>query len=254
MSLGALIVDDERLARKRLRELLSRHPEIAIVGEAGDMDGAVDAETALRPDVIFLDVDLSPGNGLDLLPRLSGSPTVVFVTAHESFAVQAFAVTAFDYLLKPVNPDRLAQTVQRLLTSVAAKPPVHALPGSGEAPLRMQDRVSLKDGGNVKVVDIGRIAAIEAAGAYSRVLLRALPPMLVLRSISDWEKALPVRFFLRLDRSLIIQLSLLQSLETLSRDETQLTLNGVPSPLLLGRVATRRLKNVAPSFSRPTHG
>src|SRR5690606_10270934 len=98
--LRALVIDDERLAPKRLRELLAKHPEIEVVGEADDLDSAQAAAEALRPDLLFLDVDLSPGNGFELLPRLSLQPATVFVTAYDEFAVQAFDVTAFDYLLK----------------------------------------------------------------------------------------------------------------------------------------------------------
>ena len=134
-TLRALLVDDERLARKRLAELLTRHPEITVVGEADSVESAAAAVTRLRPDVVFLDIEMPPGNGLDLLPLLPAVPelpAIVFVTAYEAFAVQAFAVSALDYLLKPVHPERLALTVGRLCRD-AERRAADALAGANEA-------------------------------------------------------------------------------------------------------------------------
>ena len=248
MSLTALVVDDERLARKRLRQLLARHPGITVVAEADDMESAVAAAETWKPDVLFLDVELASGNGLDLPSRLTVAPKVVFVTAYESFAVQAFAVTAFDYLLKPVHPERLARTVRRLLENAPPPPPGPVLPAAADTALTMQDRVSLKDRGAIKIVAVDQIAAIKAVGAYSRVLLRDLAPMVVLRGISDWERVLPAGFFIRLDRSLILQLPLVRAIEPVSRNETSLRLAGLAASLAIGRVAAQRLKSCAPAL------
>ncbi|RRJ96168.1 response regulator [Opitutaceae bacterium TAV4] len=246
MMLRAIVVDDERLARKRLRELLSHHPEISVVDEAADAASAIAAVTTWRPDVLFLDMELSPGNGLQLLPQLPVRPIVVFVTAYETFAVQAFEVCAFDYLLKPVHPDRLAQTVRRLLQDAPPSPPHSAPPFAlSPSPLTLQDRIPLKDSRTVTLAKLGRIAAIKAAGAYSRVMLCDHPPMTVLRSISEWERTLPARAFMRIDRSLILQLPLVRAIKTISRDECLLTLDGLPSPLTIGRAASRRLRRDA---------
>src|SRR5690606_5741111 len=129
--------------------------------------------------------------------------------------------------------DRLAQTVRRLLSAAAAPTvaPTPALPATSDSPLQFHDHISLKDGGNIKVVEVSLIAAIKAVGAYSRVMLRDLPPMLILRSISDWDRSLPAGHFVRLDRSLIIQLPLIRAIESASRDETLLTLEGLPARL-----------------------
>ncbi|EIQ01321.1 response regulator of the LytR/AlgR family [Opitutaceae bacterium TAV1] len=242
MTLRAVVVDDERLARKRLRELLSHHAGIAVVDEAADAEGTIAAVKTWRPDVLFLDMELSPGNGLELLPLLPSRPAVVFVTAWESFAVQAFEVCAFDYLLKPVHPDRLAQTVQRLQQGATPGGPAAA-----PAPLTMQDRIPLKDARTVTVAEVGRITAIRAVGAYSRVLLRDHPPVTVLRGISEWERMLPAGHFLRVDRSLILQVPLVRAIRTVSRDESLLTVEGLPGPLTIGRAASRRLRRGVPS-------
>lgn len=236
MKWRAVLIDDERLARKRLRELLGRHPEIEIVGEADDEESALAAVGTLRPDLLFLDMELSPGHGLDLLPRLSYRPTTVFVTAHDTFAVRAFDVCAFDYLLKPVSAERLAQTVERLRASAG--------PREGSAPegVRMTDQVVLKDSGTVKIVEASQIAAIKAEGAYSRVLLRDAAPMMVLRGLSEWERILPADGFARVDRSLIVQPALVRQIEATSRDEATVAIDGLATRLSLGRAALARLR------------
>ncbi len=249
--LRALLVDDERPARKRLRDLLARHPEIEIAGEADSLESAREAAEALRPDLLFLDVELAPGSGFELVPTLSFRPVTVFVTAYESFALQAFDACAFDYLLKPVEPERLARTVERLL---ARSPAVAGTgrEGSGDngaaGRLGLGDRVALKDGGRVRIVDAGQIAAIKAEGAYSRVLLRDGPPMTVLRGIAEWERLLPEESFARVDRSLIVQVRLVRALEVISRDEAWVTLEGLSPRLSVGRAASLRLRRGLPAL------
>lgn len=242
--LRALLVDDERLARKRLAELLAPHPGIVVAGEADGVAAAAVLVRELMPDVVFLDLEMPPGNGLELLPLLPGSPAapaVVFVTAYEAFAVQAFTLSALDYLLKPVHPDRLALTLDRLRAARGSSPAAAAAPAA-EKPWTMDSRVILSDRQTHRTVMVSEIVAIHALGAYSRVCLRAQPPMIVLRSISDWEKRLPGGGFARIDRSLIVQLALLRRMEKKSRDETIVTLEGLPGQLTVGRAAALRLR------------
>ncbi|WP_438481286.1 LytR/AlgR family response regulator transcription factor [Oleiharenicola lentus] len=242
--LRALLVDDERLARKRLAELLTQHPEIVIVGEADSVESASTAASELKPDVIFLDVEMPPVNGLELLPRLSeeSPPAIVFVTAHENFAVQAFTVSALDYLLKPVHRERLALTVRRLLTVKESKSP---FPDAAEAAWTLESRVALSDRQLRRTVQVREIVAIQALGAYSRVSIRDVPAMIVLRSISEWERLLPAEIFARIDRSLIVQMPLVRTVERKSRDETFISIEGMSGKLLIGRAAALRLRRQA---------
>ena len=243
--LRALVVDDERLARKRLRDLLARHPEIEVVGEADGLESAREAAETLRPDLLFLDVELSPGSGFELLPLLSFRLTTIFVTAYETFAVRAFEVTAFDYLLKPVEPERLARTIERLLADREGAEQARAK----DRPSRVEDQVVLKDAGTVRIVELAKIAAIRAEGAYSRVLLREAPAMTVLRGISEWERLLPAEDFVRIDRSLIVRPALVRGIEAVSRDEAWVTLEGLASRLEVGRAASLRLRRLVPGLA-----
>lgn len=240
--LRAVLVDDERLARKRLRELIAIHPGIQVIGEADSVETAATLVQELQPEVVFLDVEMPPGNGFDLLPLLSGSPRmpeIVFVTAYEAFAVSAFAVSALDYLLKPIHPERLALTIRKLQTAREAR---RTLGAGGTEPWTLQTRVPLSDGKKQSMVEVRDIAAIQALGAYSRISLCSQPPVLVLKSISEWERRLPAASFVRIDRSLIMQPQLLRTTEKISRDETLVTLDGVPARFSIGRAAASRLR------------
>lgn len=238
----ALIVDDERLARKRLRDLLSVHPEICVLGEGDSVEAAASLIEMHRPDIVFLDVEMSPGNGFDLFSMLSAEgivPNVVFVTAHEAFAPRAFEVSAADYLLKPVSADRLALTIQRLMP--AARTELEAEHHDAGV-WGMASRLTLNDRKTKRVVEVNCIVAVEAVGAYSQVLLPRLPSMMVLRSISDWERRLPMEEFCRVDRSLIVQTRLLRKMNLKSRDETEIFMEGLLASLTIGRAGTSRLK------------
>ena len=114
MSFRAVLVDDEPLALQRLRKLLGAHPEIEIVGTAGDGEEAVERIRALSPDVVFLDIQLPPFDGFEVLRRLKSAPLVIFVTAHDEYALRAFEATSVDYLLKPVEPEKLERALAKL--------------------------------------------------------------------------------------------------------------------------------------------
>lgn len=236
--LRALLVDDERLARKRLRELLLAHPGIRVVGEADGVNAAAELAAQEQPDVIFLDVQMPPHTGFDLLPRLSPVPQVVFVTAYDAFAVRAFEAQALDYLLKPVHPDRLAETVRRLRTEGGAKPGAPAEEGA----LQIKDLIALRDRGHMRMVTVDRIAAIAAEGAYTQVILSGQGSMLILKAIGHWESRLPFPPFVRVERSLLVNLNLVREVHVRTRDHTEVNLDGVAQPLVLGRPASARLR------------
>lgn len=237
--LQALIVDDEPPARRWLRELLSAHPEISVAAEAGSVPEGILLANRLKPDVIFLDVQMPPQTGFDLLDGLAAPSRIVLVTAHDEFALQAFDANALDYLLKPVHPDRLAESVRRLI-------------GPGVPPTRTPDTLAVDDltplweRGRLRMIPVGEIAAIGAEAAYSRVLIPGQSPMLVLRSMSEWERMLPSPPFARLDRSVVVNLSKVDAVHVRSRNECQVELKGIPEKLDLGRTASARLRRLLP--------
>lgn len=237
--LRALIVDDEPPARRWLRELLAAHPGITVEGEASSVSTAIKSAATLAPDVVFLDVQMPPGTGFDILPALPSGTRVVFVTAHDTYAIRAFDTNALDYLLKPVHPDRLAETVRRLtLTAVETSAPRRV------ETLETDDLIPLRDGGMLRMVTVAEIAAIQAEAAYTRVILTGAPPMLVLRPIGEWERALRSPPFARIDRSLLVNLPRVRALDMRSRDESHLELDAVSQPLVLGRTASQRLRSL----------
>ena len=232
MKIKALIVDDEPPARERLATLLSAHPQVEIVGEAGDVEAAASLYASLQPDVIFLDIQLPRASGFELLPLLTGKPAIIFVTAYDRFALRAFEVNALDYLLKPIHPDRLALSLQRL-TAPAPEP---------DQPLTDQDLVALKEDRLLRMVSATAITHIKADDNYSSVHLLEKVPAYVRRSLAEWEKILPPDKFVRVDRSLIVRVDAIQSLRADSRDSAELMISGQEKPILLGRRAALLLR------------
>lgn len=261
IQLRALIVDDEGPARRWLGKLLANHPEIRVVGEAGGVPGAreVIAELAEadQPDVVFLDISMPPDTGFDLLPWLSADTQVIFITAFDNFAVKAFETHALDYLLKPVHPERLEDTIGRLLVKFAATERSSIASGfrgsqstrgtgclMGEELLQIEDLVPLRDRDILRMVPVGKIAAIRAEGAYTRILISGQPPMMVLYSIGDWETRLPAPPFARLDRSHLVNLARVEEATMVNRNQTRVMLDEVAAPLELGRAASQRLRQL----------
>ncbi len=235
--LKVLLVDDEPPARRWLKTLLAPYPDIVLISEAGTLPEAVCLWEAEKPDVIFLDVQMPPANGFDLLPLLHPLPRIVFVTAHDTYAVRAFEANALDYLLKPVDPDRLAETLRRVRSAPAPPPP----PASGS--LQPDDLVPLRDGGFQRIVPVRDIALIEAEGAYTKIRLRGHSPMILLRRLREWEAMLPAPPFFRIDRSTIMNLTLVRKVHRIDRDETHLELEQAGA-LSLNRIAARRLRKL----------
>jgi two-component system LytT family response regulator len=213
--LRALIIDDERLARGELRRLLSQHPEIEIVGEAQNAKEARKAIDDLEPDLLFLDVQMPGETGFDLLASLESVPVVVFTTAYDDYALRAFEVSALDYLVKPIDPRRLAGTVERLLVSwrpgSASRLSGESASDSATAPLSPHDRVFVTEGERSWLVELGTIRLFESEGNYTRVFFGQEKP-LINRSLNQLESRLDERAFFRANRSQIINLKAVRAI------------------------------------------
>jgi two-component system LytT family response regulator len=205
----ALIIDDERLARSELRRLLSQHPEVEIVGEAQNATEARKAIDDLEPDLLFLDVQMPGESGFELLASLDAVPLVVFTTAYDEYALRAFEVSALDYLVKPIDPKRLASTVVRLMAAwragSASSPPGESGTDRGTAPLSPHDRVFVTEGERSWLVELDIIRLFESEGNYTRLFFGKEKP-LINRSLNQLEARLDERVFFRANRSQIINL------------------------------------------------
>jgi two-component system LytT family response regulator len=232
--LSVLIVDDERLAREKLRGLLKKHWNVRIAGEARNADEAEKMIAEIRPDLVFLDIQMPGGSGFDLLERLEDPPFIVFVTAYDRFAIRAFEVNALDYLLKPVDPERLEKALRRMAyrTKKEENSDIHFFPS---------DRVFLKTGNKVQFIQLGDIAAIVAEGNYTHVMTIRGKKYIVHFPLNYWEKRLPKDIFVVLSRSLIINRHHIQSWSSKARN-AELYLVGIRTPFYLGRAAYQRFK------------
>lgn len=192
----ALLIDDERLARVELRRLLAAHPAIEVVGEAASAEEAEILIESLQPDLLFLDIQMPGRSGFELLESLDHSPRVIFVTAYDEFALRAFEVSAVDYLVKPVSPERLASALARLNQAPQTTPPA-ALPA--------ERQIFVRDGERCWFVKLAEVTLFESEGNYTRLHFGAHRP-LIARSLSYLEERLDPETFFRASRKHIVNL------------------------------------------------
>ncbi|HEU4533814.1 MAG TPA: LytTR family DNA-binding domain-containing protein [Polyangiaceae bacterium] len=250
-ALTALLVDDERLARRELRTLLDAHGSVEIVGEASSVREAVRRLETVTPDVVFLDVQMPRQSGFELLERVENSFRVVFVTAYDAYALRAFEVNALDYLLKPVHPDRLARTLGRLLAPAPpdAEPPEPAraeaatpAADEGARPLGADDHLFLSFDKRSRFVRVRSIACLCGAGDYSEVVLEDGQRALVSRTLRQWEERLPERSFVRIHRATIVNLDFVERVERNDDESYLVFLRGLAEPLAMSRRQAARVK------------
>jgi two-component system LytT family response regulator len=233
--LTAIVVDDERLARKDLVAMLARHPIIQVVGEADDARSAARLIARLDPDVVFLDIQMPGESGLDLLERIEVKSRIVFVTAYDQYALRAFEVSALDYLLKPVSTERLAKSVERLAAAGREEQ-------SGAGKLGPDDSLFIRIDSAMRFLKVGAILAITAAGDYSEVVTTAKRRGLTDKSMNEWEARLPAAGFCRIHRSAIVNLAFIDRVEAAPGCSHQVVLRGLDRPLPMSRRHASRLK------------
>jgi len=223
--MNIVIVDDERLARNELRRLLDAHEDICVVGEAACVADGIRAVERMEPDLMLLDIQMPDGTGFDLLAALDKPPAVVFTTAYDSHAVRAFQVSALDYLLKPIEPERLAQALGKQRAAAQATP----APAAGRAPV--DGKVFIQDGGRCWFVELDNIMLFESEGNYTRVYFDGQRPLL-LRSLVQLEARLDPARFLRVSRSRIVNLRFVGAVDAAPSGGLRLTLrDGVTVPM-----------------------
>ena len=211
----AIIIDDERLARKELTTLLADYPEIEIVGESHNAGHAKKSIEALKPDLIFLDIQMPAKTGFDLLEEISFVPKVVFTTAYDEYALKAFEVNAFDYLLKPIEKERLKDCVHKFNENVREEQEIEKYEEEEDNTKRLgsNDQVFVKDGEKCWFVRLKDVSAFESEGNYVRVYFEKNKP-LILKSLNNLEQRLDSKSFFRANRKFIINLNWIGSMES----------------------------------------
>jgi two-component system, LytTR family, response regulator len=210
MAIRAIIIDDERLARNELKKLLQDHSDIEVIEEAANVDDGIEKIELLNPDLIFLDIQMPGKTGFDLLAEVEKAPRVIFITAYDEYAIKAFEVNALDYLLKPVEPKRLADAIQKLHIEISKE--MVGLHGNNRGPLTEFDQVFVKDGERCWFVKLGEIRLFESVGNYAKVFFGTNKP-LILKSLNALEERLDDRMFFRANRKHIINLRWIEKIE-----------------------------------------
>ena len=220
----ALIIDDERLARNELKKLLSDFPEVDVIGEAANAKEGIEKIDSLMPDLIFLDIQMPGKTGFDMLQELDRAPHVIFTTAYDEFALKAFEVNALDYLMKPVEPKRLADALHKL-QMVEEKEIAASVAGVNRGMLGENDQVFVKDGERCWFVKLADVRLFESVGNYAKVFFGTNKP-LILKSLNALEDRLDEKVFFRANRKHIINLRMIDKVEPFFNGGLLLDLKG----------------------------
>jgi two-component system, LytTR family, response regulator len=211
--MNVLLIDDERLAREELKSMLVKYDFLDIIGEAKNPNEGIEKIKEYQPDLIFLDIQMPGMNGFEMLQQLDEIPKVIFVTAYDEFAIKAFEINALDYLLKPIDPVRLNETLMKLQKpdeDFSTK--LSGLESRREKVLTAGDKIFIKDGEKCWFIDIQTVRMFESDGNYVKVYFDRFRP-LILRSLNSLEERLDNKCFFRANRKFIINLDWVSSIE-----------------------------------------
>ncbi len=203
-----IIVDDERLAREEFKSMLKEHPQIEIVGEFKNTIEAEQGLKDLQPDLMFIDIQMPGETGLEFLKRMDFAPRTIFVTAYDEYAVKAFELNAYDYLLKPLDPERLEDLINRLEEENKTPESVQ-----NTEKLKKGDKILVKDGEKVWFINIDDIRYFESDGNYVKVFFDIHHPLL-LRSLNNLHDRIDSKLFFRANRKYLINLERIVKIDT----------------------------------------
>jgi len=242
----AVIVDDEELARRVLRELLRAHNEVEVVAECPNGFEAVKAVAELKPDLLFLDVQMPKLDGFEVLELIAEGPAVIFVTAYDQYALRAFEAHAVDYLLKPFGADRLKVALERTKERLGGKlPPPAELAAAARPPAQYLERIVVKDGSRVHIIPVSKLDYAEAQDDYVALAVEG-KKHLKQQTLSNLEKALDPERFLRIHRSYIVNLDRLGKVEPYGKD-THVVILTTGAQLPVSRSGYARLREILES-------
>lgn len=209
-AIKTIIVEDSRLARNELKELIKMHPELEVIGEAENVDIAYKMINELKPQLIFLDINMPEKDGFELLEMLDNVPVTVFTTAFDEYAIKSFEYNALDYLLKPINEKRFGDAVQKIKEKVNSDEDEQEQ--TAIQLLVEESQIFIKDGEKCWLVKIGEIGLFEIVGNYTRVYFKDEKP-LIYKSLNQIEERLPQSLFFRANRQQIINLKYIKSVD-----------------------------------------
>jgi two-component system LytT family response regulator len=231
----ALVIDDERLARKELIGMLSEFPCINEIHEADDVSSACKMIDLEKPNLLFLDIQMPGETGFDLINKIDYSGKIIFVTAYDQYAIRAFEVNAIDYLLKPVTPERLQKSINKLEKE-------RVKPAESEYNLKYDDRLFLTLGSQLLFIKIDSIISIESEGDYTKIFTKEGHKGLVSKSMKEWESRLPKNYFCRIHRTTIVNLDFIKDIEKWFNYSYRLHLKGIDEPYIISRRYAKQLK------------
>lgn len=233
----ALVVDDERLARKDLSNMLSEINSVEVIGEAEDVPSALKAISELKPDIVFLDIQMPGQTGFDLVEQVDFKGKIIFVTAYDEFALRAFEINALDYLMKPVNKNRLQKSIERIESE--ASPKITNL-----VQLKYDDKLFTTIGSKMQFLKINSIQLIQSDGDYTYVTTSEGTKGLITKTMKEWEERLPENHFIRVHRNSIINTNFIDEIEKWFNYSYRVKLKGIEEPVIISRRYAKKLKNL----------
>lgn len=231
----AIIVDDEELARIELTELLSAYDNIKVTGTADSVQSAAQLIDTQNPDIVFLDIQMPGASGFDLLDQIKTTANIIFVTAYNEFAIKAFEVNALDYLIKPVYPERLAKSIERITADKQMSKP--------DNKLHLDDLIFVKTNDQIKFVKIQDILYISSAKEYTEINTISGFKSLLNKPMHEWETRLPSNNFLRIHRTAIININFITSIKETGNKAYQISLRGVEFPFNMSKRYYKKIKD-----------
>ena len=219
MTITAVIVEDSRLARNELKELLKKHSDIELVGEAENVDNGLELIRREAPQLLFLDINMPEKDGFELLEMLDEVPITVFTTAFDEYAIKSFEYNALDYLLKPINEKRFAKAIEKVKKQLSE----NTTQKDNSRRLTEQSQIFIKDGEKCWLVKVGNISHFEIVGNYSRVFFEGQSPMLY-RSLNQVEEKLPEAPFFRVNRQQIVNTNFIKQVVPWFNGKLKLTM------------------------------
>lgn len=233
----ALVVDDERLARKDLSNMLAEISGIEVIGESEDVPSAIKAIEELKPDIVFLDIQMPGQTGFDLVEQISFDGKIIFVTAYDEFALRAFEINALDYLMKPVNKERLGKAIERI--EKEEKPTINT-----HTKLTYSDKLFTTVGSKIQFLKISSIKLIQSDGDYTYITTNDGTKGLITKTMKEWEERLPENDFLRVHRNSIINTNFIDKVEKWFNYSFRVTLKDMEEPVVISRRYAKKLKDM----------